>query len=193
MNFRILGASCTIRLMVSVLRKAVHELEGAVKTLARLGGGRRSGSPGQGGNPGDWYFNRGKSDALRGKGAIFRRKGSRLVAEGDDSQSDEWEDWKREDYMLGYDFGLEEIEESVDGSPKRNLWSHKVKTRGHLPPGLFTKSARTIASTLRRSSRDERQAMSRLNFYENRAGKNLTGVERKKLEDAKRILARSDW
>jgi hypothetical protein len=73
-------------------------------------------------------------------------------------------------------------------SPRVNKWSHKVQTHGHVPAGLFKKSAAAIAHGLMKVSRDERQAMSRLNFYENRAGRNLSTAARARLDRARQLL-----
>ena len=67
-------------------------------------------------------------------------------------------------------------------------WSEDVKTKWHPPEGFFTKSAESIAKGLRSASKDLKQAMSRLSFYENRAGSNLGAEEKSKLEDAKEKL-----
>jgi len=56
------------------------------------------------------------------------------------------------------------------------------------PKGLFTKSPKTIATRLKADSDSLKQAMSRLNFYINRAGKTLTEERSKALEEAKDIL-----
>ena len=71
--------------------------------------------------------------------------------------------------------------------PKKK-WSGKVKTHSNLPEGLFTMSAGTIADTLQSRSASCAQAMSRLNFYINRAGKNLSRDDKNRLKAAKRIL-----
>jgi hypothetical protein len=70
----------------------------------------------------------------------------------------------------------------------RGLWSARVKTHWHSPGGLFTKSAHTIARTLRSSATDARQAIERLSFYINRAGHNLSASAKRKLHHAMRIL-----
>jgi len=67
-------------------------------------------------------------------------------------------------------------------------WSGEVTTKWHPPEGLFTKDAKTIAQALYRASRDLRQAMSRLNFYVNRAGKNLSPERKKTFEQVKELL-----
>jgi hypothetical protein len=67
-------------------------------------------------------------------------------------------------------------------------WSADVDTKWTPPEGLFTKSADEIAKTLRSNSESEAQAMSRLNFYINRAGKNLSAEDKQKLETVKAKL-----
>jgi len=68
------------------------------------------------------------------------------------------------------------------------LWSGAVATKWTPPAGLFTQGASKIADTLASASSSLKQAMSRLNFYENRAGKNLSAKARKNLEKAKVLL-----
>lgn len=73
---------------------------------------------------------------------------------------------------------------------KDKKWSGEVTEhdKWHPPEGLFKKSAKEIAETLKANSKDEKQAMARLNFYINRAGKNLSEEDRKRLDKAKEIL-----
>ena len=82
--------------------------------------------------------------------------------------------------------------------PKR--WSNRVTESSNaldLEPGVFLmKSPRRIALSLKRSALRSRRrraepfqsAMSMLNFYINRAGRNLSSTDRAKLEKAKREL-----
>ncbi len=83
---------------------------------------------------------------------------------------------------------------------KTEKWSKDVTEHEHphaLPPGLF-KSADpdVIAAALQRSAEEPerhssdpyRTAMSMLDFYVNRAGKNLSEIERQTLEQAKIAL-----
>ena len=82
-----------------------------------------------------------------------------------------------------------------------NRWSSEVteRDRHDLPEGLFaTGSAGEIADAVLTAARDEagdesveRRAMSKLAFYENRAGRNLTPERRETLEAAKRIVKES--
>jgi hypothetical protein len=68
---------------------------------------------------------------------------------------------------------------------KTKKWSGKVKTKWEPPEDLFTSSATKIAQTLKRNSDDLKQAMSRLTFYINRAGTNLSKEDKARLELAK--------
>ncbi len=82
-----------------------------------------------------------------------------------------------------------------DSKPRR--WSHEVMQKSDaldLEPGIFKSgSADEIAQSLKRSSLASRRrrgtpfqsAMSMLNFYVNRAGKNLPKSQRQVLESAK--------
>lgn len=67
-------------------------------------------------------------------------------------------------------------------------WTSKVETKYSPPEGLFTKPAKEIAEQLKKDSEDLKQAMGRLNFYINRAGKNLSAEDKQRLEKAKDIL-----
>jgi hypothetical protein len=69
------------------------------------------------------------------------------------------------------------------------LWSAEVHQKWTPPKGFFTKSASDIASGIYSASTDKKQAMSRLNFYINRAGKNLSSSDKSKLEAAKELLS----
>lgn len=64
-------------------------------------------------------------------------------------------------------------------------WSGGVKTKWHPPEGFFKQSADKIAKGLKTASESLKQAMSRLNFYINRAGKGLTKEDRGRLASAK--------
>lgn len=67
-------------------------------------------------------------------------------------------------------------------------WSSAVHQKWTPPEGFFTKSAKAIATGLLNASKSEAQAMARLNFYINRAGKNLSVKDQARLEGAKKIL-----
>jgi tRNA(adenine34) deaminase len=71
-------------------------------------------------------------------------------------------------------------------------WSHNVKTVSTSPPkDLFTKDAATIArvmATKKVSPKGIGSGIRMIQFFINRAGKNLSPKRRKELEEAKRIL-----
>ena len=67
-------------------------------------------------------------------------------------------------------------------------WSGDVETKWHPKEGFFNQSADKIANGLKKASKDLKQAMSRLNFYCNRSGKNLSSEAKKRLETAKEKL-----
>lgn len=83
---------------------------------------------------------------------------------------------------------------------KRARWSQRVTETSNaldLEAGVFTlQSPREIARSLKRSAERSgrrksdpfRSAMSMLNFYINRAGKNLPAAQRERLEAAKNEL-----
>lgn len=79
---------------------------------------------------------------------------------------------------------------------KPKKWSQKVHDTSNamdLPEGIFTRSAKEIARELKEavlaSDRTKgtkfQSAMSMLNYYINRAGKNLSDTDKKRLEQAK--------
>ena len=87
----------------------------------------------------------------------------------------------------------------------KKLWSHEVGEHESvaaefLPKGLFEKSGKDIAEGLKKAiheryeiegldaSGEHRSAMSMLDFYINRAGKNLSPEDRERLENAKSQL-----
>lgn len=93
------------------------------------------------------------------------------------------------------------MEDRPNRSPKpKKYWSGEVTRKSNaldLEPGVFTwKNPRLIAQSLKRSARDSlrrqgtpfQSAMSMLNFYINRAGKNLDARQRQVLEQAKKEL-----
>ena len=84
--------------------------------------------------------------------------------------------------ILGFDEFINEVNES-------GKWSAKVKERFHTKEGLFTRSAKDIAKGLKSKASSLKQAMSRLNFYTNRAGANLSKEDKARMEEAKEILA----
>ncbi len=72
-------------------------------------------------------------------------------------------------------------------------WSAKVTTDStHPPQGLFNKGAATVARSLaskKVSPKGPSSGMRMLNFYINRAGKNLSATRRKELARAKKLLS----
>ena len=73
-----------------------------------------------------------------------------------------------------------------------NEWSAKVTSDAtHPEPGLFNEDAKTIAEHLairKVSPKGPAQGMQMLNFYINRAGKNLSKERHEELERAKALL-----
>ena len=85
------------------------------------------------------------------------------------------------------DLVLEDLLEAEDPIAylREALWSGDVKTKWKPPQGFFLQKAKDVASGLKKVSSDFKQAMSRLNFYINRAGKNLSQKQLSELEKAK--------
>lgn len=75
---------------------------------------------------------------------------------------------------------------------KVNKWSSKVTTVSTFPPeGLFTKDANTIARSLaskKVSPKGIGSGIKMLQFFINRAGKNLPESRKKVLQKAKEIM-----
>lgn len=67
-------------------------------------------------------------------------------------------------------------------------WVADVETKWHPSAGFFKKSSSAIARGLKQKSKDLKQAMSRLNFYINRAGSNLSAEDKARLDGAKTAL-----
>ena len=76
--------------------------------------------------------------------------------------------------------------------PRTKKWSSSVKTVSTAPPkDLFTKDAKTIArvmSTKKISPKGLGSGIRMIQFFINRAGKNLATDRKKELEKAKEIL-----
>lgn len=85
-----------------------------------------------------------------------------------------------------HSYATEKTQELAGLTEKK--WSGDVETKWTPPEGLFSKSAEAIASHLKRASDSHGQAASRLSFYINRAGKNLSADEKAKLKDAQAKL-----
>lgn len=77
---------------------------------------------------------------------------------------------------------------------KAKPWVSKVTTDStHPPPGLFTKSAATIARTLaskKVSPKGPGSGMRMLTYFINRAGSGLSEARRSELEKAKSLLSK---
>lgn len=76
----------------------------------------------------------------------------------------------------------------------KNRWVAEVNTDAtHPPPGLFTRRAVSIARALaskKVSPKGPASGMRMLNYFINRAGRQLTGERRAELEKAKSLLSR---
>jgi hypothetical protein len=84
--------------------------------------------------------------------------------------------------------------EIMPAKKKNRRWIASVKTVStYPPPGLFTKSAATIARTLasrKVSPKGPGSGMRMLTYFINRAGKGLSAERRAELERAKTLLSR---
>lgn len=81
-----------------------------------------------------------------------------------------------------------EAKEKGKDEEEAGYWSADVETEWTPKEGLFTQSAPKIASYLAANSDSLKQAMSRLNFYINRAGSKLSDERKGVLERAKKLL-----
>lgn len=76
--------------------------------------------------------------------------------------------------------------------PKTKKWSHNVTTVSTFPPeGIFTKDPETIARVMASkevSPKGIGSGIRMIQFYINRAGKNLEPARKAELEKAKEIL-----
>jgi tRNA(adenine34) deaminase len=76
--------------------------------------------------------------------------------------------------------------------PKKKRWVRNVKTVSTAPPeGTFTKDAETIARTMARkevSPKGIGSAIRMVQYFINRAGKDLPAERKKELEKAKELL-----
>ena len=76
--------------------------------------------------------------------------------------------------------------------PKKQYWSHNVKTVSTAPPkGLYTKYASTIARVMaskKVSPKGIGSGIRMIQFFINRAGKTLPAKQKRELEEAKQIL-----
>jgi tRNA(adenine34) deaminase len=95
---------------------------------------------------------------------------------------------------------MNELSSSLNGPVTENSmktkakkkWSYKVKTNStHPPEKLFTKDAKTIARGMlskKVSPRGIGSGIRMIQFFINRAGKNLPRGQRAELEKAKKIM-----
>ena len=74
---------------------------------------------------------------------------------------------------------------------KGEKWSGNVKSKWEPSEGLFTKKASVIAKELIAQSIDLKTAISRISFYENRAGSNLSAERKAELEKAKDLIRKA--
>ena len=76
--------------------------------------------------------------------------------------------------------------------PQKKKWVRDVKTVSTFPPeGTFTKDAQTIARTMaskKVSPKGIGSGIRMIQFFINRAGKNLSSKQRRELEKAKILL-----
>ena len=79
-------------------------------------------------------------------------------------------------------------------APSKTRWVAKVKTVSTFPPpGLFTKSAATIARSLaskKVSPKGPASGLRMLTYFINRGGRGLSSSRRAELEKAKALLSR---
>lgn len=67
-------------------------------------------------------------------------------------------------------------------------WSSKVDADFHPKEGIFTKSAEEIVNYLVKKHKNLKKVMSEVNFYVNRAGKNLSSDDRSKFDRVKELV-----
>jgi Protein of unknown function (DUF3175) len=83
-------------------------------------------------------------------------------------------------------------EENAMAAKRQKKWSAKVKTVSTAPPkGLFTKDAQTIARSMaskKVSPKGIGSGIRMIQYFINRAGKDLPASRKRELEKAKRIL-----
>jgi Protein of unknown function (DUF3175) len=83
---------------------------------------------------------------------------------------------------------------ALRGRRSGKRWVATVKTVSTFPPpGLFNKSASEIAKSLaskKVSPKGPQSGMRMLNYYINRAGRNLSPARRRELNKAKTLLSR---
>jgi hypothetical protein len=72
--------------------------------------------------------------------------------------------------------------------PASQKWIASAPLHYHTPAGLFLERPQRIAAVLLAEAPNYKTAMLRLTFYINRAGRNLSASDRKRLAEAKRWL-----
>jgi hypothetical protein len=118
---------------------------------------------------------------------ILMGEGEEVELDADGEEETDKEDI--EDEETGDEVEVEEpAEESVKVEEADDKWSAEVEPKWTPPAGLFTEPAAKIADVLHKDSEDLDQAMSRLVFYINRAGKLLSDKDKANLELAKKLL-----
>src|SRR5579864_2621690 len=84
---------------------------------------------------------------------------------------------------------------ATNNNQKQSRWVATVKTDStHPPPGLFTKSAATIAKSLssrKVSPKGPRSGLKMLNYFINRGGRGLSASRRRELEKAKSLMRKN--
>ena len=93
------------------------------------------------------------------------------------------------DALPGVDSAADVV--AVGSGADEAKWSASVETKWEPPEGMFKRGAGAIAKALAAQSGSYQQAMSRLNFYANRAGSNLSSERKATLEKAKAILRKA--
>lgn len=67
----------------------------------------------------------------------------------------------------------------------------KPEDPNKIPDDTFKQGASQIANILKSKSKDFKQAISRLTYYRNRSGDNLTSADQRRLDQAKEALYRA--
>jgi len=73
-------------------------------------------------------------------------------------------------------------------SEKKEKWSGKVKLKWHAPDNLFKDGTAQEISNIVSKNVNLKTAMSRLNFYLNRGGSNISIQQKQKIQKAKDLL-----
>ena len=85
---------------------------------------------------------------------------------------------------------------AAKSTKKNKRWVREVKTVSTYPPeGIFTKDAKTIARTMAQkdvSPKGTGSAIRMIQYFINRAGKDLSAERKSELEKAKKILRKKN-